>query len=114
MTLSQQALDRFHIVCRLGAGPRWAADAIVFRGPHMLAAALSTNREAVILTAAIQQWLQRAAEAQRGDGPLCLACEHEFGPGPAWPVAFAVIRPRKLDGAGHIMMIGICRSCASQ
>src|SRR6266516_7237550 len=114
MKLTQAAMDRFHEACRLGSGPRWAAEAMVFRGPRMLAALLGTTREAAIITAAIGQWLGRVADAPRGAGPLCLACEYEFAP-PAPPVAFLIIRPRTLDGAGHlIMMIGICARCVAQ
>jgi hypothetical protein len=61
-------------------------------------------------TAAFMQWSASGLKSTLGDGPLCLTCDVEFGPGRTVPAAFWFQSPfAKLSKA--VIISGICPAC---
>jgi hypothetical protein len=60
----------------------------------------------------IARWLMTARGSKRGEGPLCLACEREFGLGRRQPEAFCVAQPYYRPEPESVIVTGICRRCA--
>jgi len=59
---------------------------------------------------AFHQWKATAVKSKPGDGPLCLTCDVEFGPGRAVPAAFWFQSPLKKSSKATIIN-GVCPTC---
>jgi hypothetical protein len=61
---------------------------------------------------AIALWFRRAQGKKRVEGPLCLGCDREFGPGRHKPEAFCIAQPYYELEPTNVVCTGICRRCA--
>lgn len=59
---------------------------------------------------AFHQWSATAIRSTPGDGPLCLTCDIEFGPGRAVPAAFWFQSPFAKWSKATVIS-GVCSAC---
>jgi hypothetical protein len=107
MASFDEDFGQFQSACDIGER-RSAVGVTILRPAHVEAALLGGTRHGV----AIAVWTRRTRATKRGEGPLCLGCDREFGPGRRKPEAFCIAEPHYQSAPEQVVCTGICRHCA--
>jgi hypothetical protein len=82
-----------------------------FDMPRLILGARAGDMLSVTVLKAMTSILAGAEKAGRGKGPLCLCCDHEFGPPPNDPAAFVCLSTEDPLPKDPAIMAAICETC---